>query len=139
MDPEAFNSLEYSHKFVCFIAVFNEYVEKVAIPKRWAFTETIKHWPDGTGEGEGVSEDGRVWYSDEKNTLLQEVLNYPDLGVFAMENYGLLIDSYAVPNKEDKTGPPSQHCISTRYLRLKHYRLPKKYVKIFRNTKRRNQ
>jgi len=106
LDPETFNKLKYDRKFVCFIAVFNEYLKEVAIPKKWDFTKTIKHWPDGTGEGEGITEDGRVWYTDEKNTLLQEVLNYPDLGLFAMENYGLVIDSYAVPNKEDMTSPP---------------------------------
>jgi len=103
---ESFNKLDYDDKFACFIAVCNEYIKKVAIPKKWDFTKTIKHWPDGTGEGEGITEDGRVWYTDEKNTLLQQVLNYPDLGLFAMENYGLVIDSYAVPNKEDNTSPP---------------------------------
>ena len=77
-DPEAFNNLEYDRKFVCFIAVFNEYIKKVAIPNNWDFTKTIKHWPDGTGPGEGITRDGRVWYTDEKNTLFQEVLNYPE-------------------------------------------------------------
>jgi len=51
LDPQKFNSLEYDCKFVCFIAVFNEYVKKVAIPKDWDFTKTIKHWPDGTARG----------------------------------------------------------------------------------------
>ena len=104
IDTEAFNNLEYHDKFVCFVVVFNEYIKKVAIPKNWDFTKTIKHWPDGTGNGEGITE-GRLWYTDEKNSLLQEVLKYPDLGLFAMENYGLVIDSYAVPNKEDMTRP----------------------------------
>ena len=106
MGPEAFNGLEQGDKFIFFVAVFNEYINKIAIPKNWDFTKTIKNWPDGTGEGEGIAEDGRIWYTDEKNALLQQVLNYPDLGLFAMENYGLFIDSYAVPNKEDKTMPP---------------------------------
>ena len=93
LDPEKFNNLEYDRKFICFIAVFNEYIKKVAIPKNWDFTKTIKHWPDGTGEGEGITKDGKIWYTDEKNTLLQHVLDYPDLGLFAMENYGLVIDT----------------------------------------------
>ena len=29
LDPETFNNLEYHGKFICFIAVFNEYVRKV--------------------------------------------------------------------------------------------------------------
>ena len=106
-DPEVFNKLDYADKFLAFTVVFDEYVKNVAIPKEWEFTKTLKHWPDGTGQGEGITEDGRVWYNEEKAKLLQQVLNYPDLALFAMEKYSLLIDSYLIPNKKDKTGPPA--------------------------------
>lgn len=84
--------MEFEDNFLIFQCVFNEYVNKVAIPKRWEFTKTIKKWPDGTGEGEGISEDGRIWFTIEKRNLLQKVLDYPDLGLFALENYGVVID-----------------------------------------------
>jgi len=96
--------MEYVDKFLTFQCVFNEYIRKVAIPKNWEFTKTIKRWPDGTGEGEGISEDGRIWYTTEKRDLLQKVLDYPDLVLFAMENYGVFIDcNMDKPAEEIKT------------------------------------
>lgn len=94
LTPEAFNDLEYNERFTCFQAIFNEYFEKVAIPKNWSFTKTITGWPIGSGKGEKIDEKtGRLIVSDEKHKLLQEVLGYPDLGIFALQNYNLMIDN----------------------------------------------
>lgn len=96
LSPEAFNGLEYDDKFACFQAIFNEYVERVAIPKNWSFTQTITRWPSGYAKGEKIDEKtARIIVSDEKHIqkLLQEILGYPDLGVFALQNYNLMVDN----------------------------------------------
>ena len=96
LTPEAFNGLEYDDKFACFQAIFNEYVERVAIPKNWSFTQTITRWPSGSAKGEKIDEKtARIIVSDEKyiQKLLQEILGYPDLGVFALQNYNLMVDN----------------------------------------------
>jgi hypothetical protein len=82
LPPEAFNGLEYEEKFACFQAIFNEYVEKVAIPKYWSFTKTIMRWPSGSAKGETIDEKtASIIISDEKHRLFQAILGYPDLGV----------------------------------------------------------
>jgi len=94
LTPEAFNGLEYDDKFACFQAIFNEYVERVAIPKNWSFTKTITRWPSGSTKGEKIDEmTARIIVSDEKHKLLQEILSYPDLGAFALQNYNLMVDN----------------------------------------------
>lgn len=96
LTPEAFNGLEYDDKFACFQAIFNEYVERVAIPKNWSFTQTITRWPSGSAKREKIDEKtARIIVSDEKHIqkLLQEILGYPDLGVFALQNYNLMVDN----------------------------------------------
>lgn len=88
ISPDKFNNkLDDHDKLACGIAVFNEYVKKVAIPKGWDFTKTLKEWP--TGE-----------IGEEEFNLFQEVLGYPDFIRYAMEEYRLLID-----NDRDTFGP----------------------------------
>ena len=94
LPPEAFNGLEYDEKFACFQAIFNEYVEKVAIPKNWSFTKTIMRWPSGSAKGETIDEKtASIIVSDEKHRLFQAILGYPDLGIFALQNYNLMVDN----------------------------------------------
>ena len=86
--PEWFNALKVSDKFIIFQCVFNEYVRKVAIPKQWEFTKTIKEWP-------------ATVVDEETDKLLQKVSQYPDLILYAMENYGLVVDSLDENDEDD--------------------------------------
>lgn len=101
LTPDEFNNMDYSEKFMIFTTIFDAYVKKVAIPKKWGFTDYFQEWPKGPSTGDRTDEkSGDLIISDEKHKMLQEVLSYPDLGLFAMENYHILID-----NDDEAFGP----------------------------------
>ena len=106
--PQQFNKLDGHTQLYYLAHIFNQYLEEVAIPKGWGFTQHIRQWPTGEFEGEEIvkpdarpdakdkDDDEEVYniiISDEKNKAINEALSYPDFGLFAMRKYRLLIDN----------------------------------------------
>ena len=97
--PREFQKLDGHTKLYYLAHIFNQYLEEVAIPKGWGFTQHIRQWPTGEFEGEEIKADAKpedkykIIISDEKHKAIEEALSYPDFGLFAMRKYRLMIDN----------------------------------------------